>query len=44
MTKHAPTRSNILQSIVLRYVYYRMERVGARRIATRTITFRVLSV
>jgi len=30
-SQHAPTCSNTLQSIVLRYVYYRMERVGASR-------------
>jgi len=28
---HAPTCSYLLQSIVLRNVYYRMERVGANR-------------
>jgi len=29
--QHAPTHSNTLQSIVLYYVYYRMERDGANR-------------
>jgi len=28
---HAPNRSNTLKFIVLRYVYYRMECVGANR-------------
>jgi len=31
MIQHAATRSNTLQSIALRYVYYRMERVRANR-------------
>jgi len=31
MPQHAPTYSNTLQSIVLRNVYYRIERVGASR-------------
>jgi len=31
MPQHAPTCSNTLQSIVLRNVYYRMDRVGANR-------------
>jgi len=31
MPQHAPTCSNTFQSIVLRNVYYRMERVGANR-------------
>jgi len=31
MPQHAGTRSNTLQSVILRYVYYKMERVGANR-------------
>jgi len=29
MSHHASTRSNMLQSLVLRYKYYRMERLAA---------------